>query len=85
MAAGGASRIEVRTVGMLMIGTFAAYLCNGMFQDVMIIPMVHMFLFFLGGLTITVMQSGIEPSTVAASGWMDRRSLAAAPVNSPTP
>lgn len=65
LAAGGASRIEVRTVGMLMVGTLLAYLCNGMFQDVLIIPMVHMFLFFLGGVTVTVMQGGLEGAAAA--------------------
>jgi O-antigen ligase len=71
LARGGASRLEVRSVGMLMVGTFFAYLCNGMFQDVMIIPMVHMFLFFLGGLTVTTMQAGIEAQAVKASRAAD--------------
>ena len=50
---------EVRSVGLLMLGTLLAYFCNGMFQDVMIIPMVHMYLFFLTGVAMTVTQSGV--------------------------
>ena len=50
---------ESRIVGWLMIGFLVAYFCNGMFQDVMIIPMVHMYLFFLAGLTATVYQAGL--------------------------
>ncbi|MFK8111123.1 MAG: O-antigen ligase family protein [Rubripirellula sp.] len=51
---------EKRWVGMLILGTATAYLCNGMFQDVMIIPMVHMFLFFVAGVCVTVHQQGIK-------------------------
>lgn len=58
---GGADPV-LRGVGMMVLGTLAAYFCNGTFQDTMIIPMVHMFLFFLAGVSVTVRQSGIEPS-----------------------
>lgn len=51
---------EARSVGILMLSTLCAYSCNGMFQDVLIIPMVHMFLFFIAGLTVTVYASGIR-------------------------
>ncbi len=50
---------EIRWVGLLVLGTMVAYFCNGMFQDVMIIPMVHMFLFFLAGVAVTVYQYGL--------------------------
>jgi len=50
---------EARWVGLLILGTIVAYFCNGMFQDVMIIPMVHMFLFFIAGVAVTVYQSGL--------------------------
>ncbi len=50
---------ESRWVGLLILGTMLAYFCNGMFQDVMIIPMVHMFLFFLAGVAVTVYQRGL--------------------------
>lgn len=51
--------VESRWVGLLMLSTLAAYFCNGMFQDVLIIPMIHMYLFFVAGLTITVYSRGI--------------------------
>ena len=50
---------EIRWVGLMLLGALTAYLCNGMFQDVMIIPMVHMFLFFLAGVGVTVYQAGL--------------------------
>lgn len=53
------ARPESRWVGLLVLGTMIAYFCNGMFQDVMIIPMVHMFLFFFAGVSVTVFQKGV--------------------------
>lgn len=53
------SRLESQWVGLMILGTMLAYICNGMFQDVMIIPMVHMFLFFLAGVAVTVYHSGL--------------------------
>ena len=47
-----------------MIGAITAYACNGMFHDVMVIPMVHMFLFFLAGITVTLAQRGVETAVV---------------------
>jgi O-antigen ligase len=67
-------RPESRWIGLLMLGTLIAYFCNGMFQDVMIIPMVHMFLFFLAGVTVTAFHKGLaaalpreSPSRVVAT------------------
>ncbi|WP_218933356.1 O-antigen ligase family protein [Rubripirellula lacrimiformis] len=45
---------EVRCTGVMLLGTMIAYLINGMFQDVLIIPMVHMFLFYIAGVAVTV-------------------------------
>jgi O-antigen ligase len=39
----------VRQTGLLFIAYLVAYLANGMFQDVSIIPMINMTLFFLAG------------------------------------
>lgn len=50
---------DQRGVGLMMLGGLIAYFCNGMFQDVLIIPMVHMFLFFLGGIAMTVYARGL--------------------------
>ena len=58
---------ETRWVGLMLLGGMTAYFCNAMFQDAMIIPMVHMFLFFLAGVGVTVYQKGLAvelPSTV---------------------
>jgi O-antigen ligase len=41
----------VRGLALLMLATLAAYTANAMFQDVSIIPMVHMLLFFMAGLS----------------------------------
>lgn len=59
---------ETRWIGLILLGTLMAYFCNGMFQDATIIPMVHMFLFFLAGVGVTVYQSGLaaECSRVAS-------------------
>jgi len=54
---------EKRSVGLLVIGIWIIYVCNGMFHDVMIIPMIHMFLFFVLGIGVTTWQRGlvVEP------------------------
>jgi hypothetical protein len=41
--------LEYRQLGLVFLGFLAGYLANGMFQDVLIIPMVNMYYFFLGG------------------------------------
>lgn len=41
--------LEYRQMGLVFMGFLAGYLCNGMFQDVLIIPMMGMYLFFMGG------------------------------------
>jgi O-antigen ligase len=58
---------EMRALGMLLLGVLTAYVCGGMFQDVMIIPMVHMFLFFVAGLGVSVYQRGLRESSLDAS------------------
>ncbi|MCA9215186.1 MAG: O-antigen ligase family protein [Planctomycetales bacterium] len=44
--------LETRQLGLLVLVLFCAYFANGMFQDVTIVPMVHMVWFFYGGLAI---------------------------------
>ncbi len=44
--------LEVRQLGLLFLVLMCAYFANGMFQDVTIVPMVHMTLFFFSGLTV---------------------------------
>lgn len=53
-------KCEARCLGLMLMGGMTAYFWNGMFQDVMIIPMVHMVLFFLAGLAVTVHQKGVR-------------------------
>jgi O-antigen ligase len=65
MARAWSSDVEQRWVGLLILGVIVAYLCNGMFQDVMIIPMVHMFLFFVAGVGVTVYQRGLAAAAPA--------------------
>lgn len=50
---------ETRSIGVLMLGALLAYISNGMFHDVSIIPMTHMFLFFIAGITVSVHQYGL--------------------------
>lgn len=67
---------EARWLGLLLLGTLLAYCCNGMFQDVMIIPMIHMFVFLIAGAAVTAYQSGLK---VSAPSWS--QSLHRAPTN----
>ncbi|MFG0262491.1 MAG: O-antigen ligase family protein [Novipirellula sp. JB048] len=59
--------VALRGGGMLWLGTVAAYLCNGMFQDVTIIPMVNMYLFFAAGIAVTLYDRGVETRRVEAA------------------
>jgi O-antigen ligase len=73
--------VERRWVGLLLLGTMTAYLGNGMFQDVTIIPMVHMYLFFMAGVAVTAYYQGVAKEAVShgralapAAVTADRRS-----------
>jgi O-antigen ligase len=59
LAGEGQRKTEERYVGLIFAGTLIAYLCNGMFQDTLIIPMLHMFLFFIGGVAVSIWQRGL--------------------------
>jgi O-antigen ligase len=50
---------ESRSVGILFLSTITMYIVNGMFHNLMVIPMVHMFLFFMAGVAVTVYQRGL--------------------------
>ncbi|TWU26208.1 O-Antigen ligase [Novipirellula galeiformis] len=56
--------VAIRNGGLIWLGTFAAYFCNGMFQDVTIIPMVNMYLFFAAGIVVTLYERGVETRRV---------------------
>ncbi len=44
--------LEIRQMGLFYIAFMLSYLCNGVFQDVTIMTMVSMVLFFFSGLTL---------------------------------
>jgi O-antigen ligase len=46
-------------IGVLLLGTLVIYFCNAMFHDVLVIPMVQMFLLFVAGCSVTLYQTGI--------------------------
>lgn len=48
-----------RGAGLLLLSTLVIYLCNGLFHDVSVIPMVHMFLFSIAGLAMGIKQRGL--------------------------
>lgn len=49
-----------RMVGLGMIGSMTGYFLGGMFQDVMLMPMIQLYLLFLSGILITVYQRTFE-------------------------
>lgn len=49
-----AASLWMRQQGLFFMIVAANYIMNGMFQDMAIIPMVHMILFFLAGVTINL-------------------------------
>jgi O-antigen ligase len=50
-----------RQFGLLFLATFASYVSNAMFQDLAIVPMINMILFFLAGLTAGLRPAAVEP------------------------
>ncbi len=56
--------VEMRRLGPVFLCCLISYLANGMFQDVALIPMVNLLLFWTAGLVMSPMlQSGLIPST----------------------
>lgn len=49
---------EARRFGMVMVAMIVGYLASGMLQDVTVIPMTHMYLMFIAGLTMGVHSRG---------------------------
>ncbi|SMP74783.1 O-antigen ligase [Neorhodopirellula lusitana] len=54
-----------RNLGMMMMGLMCSYVANGMFHDVAVIEMIHMYLFAFAGLTMTVSLQA-APQTIEA-------------------
>lgn len=51
---------DARHLGIVMMGTIVVYCANGMFHDLIVIPMSQMFLMFIAGLAINVHGKGIR-------------------------
>lgn len=49
-----------RLLGLGMIGAMAGYFLGGMFQDVVVMPMIQMYLMFLSGVLVSVYQRTFE-------------------------
>jgi len=54
-----------RHAGFIWLGGFAGYACNGMFQDVTMIPMSNMFMFFTAALAITIYNRSLNAKPIA--------------------
>ncbi|MGV3485894.1 MAG: O-antigen ligase family protein [Planctomycetaceae bacterium] len=61
-----------RHAGLVGVASFAGYLVGGMFQDVTIMPMINMYLFFIGGWMVSLRQAN-ETSLIKQA---DRRASA---------
>jgi O-antigen ligase len=57
-----AAPLWARQHGLLFLAVLAAYLVNGMFHHVVYMPVIHMLLFFMGGLT-----AGPRPGTIVST------------------
>jgi O-antigen ligase len=57
-----------RDVGFLLLALLAVYLPNAMFQDVSVITMVNMLLFFIAGLAVGVDRQSRASGLIRASG-----------------
>ena len=59
---GNHERVDLlyRMVGLGMIGSMAGYFLGGMFQDVVVMPMIQMYLMFLSGVLVSVYQRTFE-------------------------
>ena len=54
--------MEYRQLGLVSLSLLASYVINGMFHDVLIFPMINMYLFFVAG----VMRNGVIHLKAAA-------------------
>jgi O-antigen ligase len=65
---------DARYLGILMMGTIVIYIANAMFHDLIIIPMIQMFLMFIAGLAINVHGHGVTAEKITAvANVADRR------------
>ncbi|TWT50786.1 O-Antigen ligase [Rubripirellula amarantea] len=59
LARGLDSNPEMRMLGLLMMSAIVIYAANAMFHDLIIIPMVQMFMMFIAGLAINAREKGV--------------------------
>lgn len=76
---------EGRYLVIIFFGFLAAYFCNGMFQDVLIIPMINSFLLFLAGLLRSLNHSLGGQSIAVATELQKNQRLPSAAVALPAP
>lgn len=70
--------LPLRQIGVLFAVTLLAYLANGMFQDVTIVPMVHMVLAYFAGLTVgqyLLLESSMATTASRPAHGISRRAL----------
>ncbi|HWB07996.1 MAG TPA: O-antigen ligase family protein [Pirellulales bacterium] len=63
------SPLWARQFGLLFLATFASYVCNAMFQDLAIVPMINMILFFLAGLTAALRPATADQRAASEPVW----------------
>jgi hypothetical protein len=69
--------LEYRQLGLVSLGLLSAYIVNGIFHDVLIFPMINMYMFFMAGIVrnctvhLQLQGSNEKKSTVARlpSAW----------------
>ncbi|MEM9586241.1 MAG: O-antigen ligase family protein [Planctomycetota bacterium] len=64
---------EATQMALMSLGILAGYVTNGMFHDVIVIPMMHMFLFSFAGLQINVRQHGLEANATMQAATLPAR------------
>jgi O-antigen ligase len=60
LAKEGDVNIVRRHAGLIVVASITGYLVGGMFQDVTIMPMINMYLFFVAGLVVTLRQLSVS-------------------------
>ena len=63
-----------RTFGLMIVASIAGYLIGGMFQDVTIMPMINMYLFFFAAMVVNLEQAAeVKLATTKAKRNAERR------------
>lgn len=65
---------ERSQAGLIVVASIAGYLVGGMFQDVTIIPMINLYLFYWAGTIENLWQAAAEPSEQPTRSHADHRS-----------